>query len=161
MQDKADAINDWTRTLNLKGRDKNQFLFSMRKVLGINDASSNIVIDVEKLKKDFEENKEKLEQAYKKIEKIENEFNYCNEKNRELQYQIKVHGEENKKKLTAEEFMRNYQIFKFEEIKYIMLELNFERFKENFITNNFQFIVQISYTNDQKHIFVCKFLSRL
>ncbi|OMJ65483.1 hypothetical protein SteCoe_38128 [Stentor coeruleus] len=153
MNDEADGIKVWARTLNLKERDKNQFLFSMREILGIDSASSNIAIAVEN-----------LEQTCERIEEIENKFNYRNEENRE--FQIKVQDEENIKKMTVDEFMskinkENYQSFEFEEIKYIMIELNFEGFKEEFITDRYQFIVQISHTNDKKYIFVCKFLSRL
>ncbi|OMJ65065.1 hypothetical protein SteCoe_39497 [Stentor coeruleus] len=82
------------------------------------------------------------------------------EENKKLQTQIKARDEENKEKSTIEHFMGNYEGFSFERIKYSMLELNFEGF-ENFISNECNFIVQISHTKDQKYLFVCKFLSRL
>ncbi|OMJ65737.1 hypothetical protein SteCoe_33954 [Stentor coeruleus] len=163
MKDEADAIKNWARALNLKERDKNQYIFSMKKVLSV-DASSDIAIDVEKSKRDFEENEKKYRELQCQMnEENEKKLEQAYKKNKELQCQI---DEENEKKLTVEKFMSKinkgrYEGLGIEGIKYNMLELNFEGFKETFINKSWNFIVQIDLTENQKYIFVCKFLSRL
>ncbi|OMJ64971.1 hypothetical protein SteCoe_40523 [Stentor coeruleus] len=143
MKDEAGAIKDWARALNLKERDTNQFIFSMKNVLSV-DSSSDTVMDVEKLKKDFAKTEKKLRRALKKNTKLQGKID-----------------EENKKKITVDKIFLNRFSSGIEEIKYNMSELNFEKFKETFIDKSWNSIEQIVFTEDKKYIFVCKFLSRL
>ncbi|OMJ65178.1 hypothetical protein SteCoe_38909 [Stentor coeruleus] len=84
QKNKANTIVNWANTLSVLQREKNQYCFSVRKLLGIDNTNIKIVTDWERLEEELKTLRKNFEESCKKINGLEKELKNSNEANKKL-----------------------------------------------------------------------------